>query len=181
MAADPVAARYAQALFEQAKTEDRLEETLAELALIGGLLRAHHDLRQFMGNPDVDIEDKVALLDRSLKGSWSALGRAFVQMVVALGRAEHLAEIADALQAAVDADEGRVRAVVRSAHRLSAAAFKRLRAALERRERRQVELREELDPELLGGLQVRLDHRVIDGSVRRQLADLRERLSTVRV
>ena len=181
MTADPVAARYAQALFEQAKAEGRRDETLAELALIGGLLREHPDLRQFMGNPDVEIEDKVALLDRSLKGSWSALGRAFVQMAVALGRVEHLAEIADALQAAVDADEGRVRAVVRSAHRLSASALKRLRAALERRERRQVELREELDPKLLGGLQVRLDHRVIDGSVRRQLADLRERLSAVRV
>jgi len=64
---------------------------------------------------------------------------------------------------------------------LKPAGLKRLRAALERREHRQVELREELDPELLGGLQVRLDHRVIDGSVRRQLADLRERLGAVRV
>ena len=36
-------------------------------------------------------------------------------------------------------------------------------------------------PELLGGLQVRLDHRVIDGSVRRQLIELRERLTTARV
>ncbi|MBI2094097.1 MAG: F0F1 ATP synthase subunit delta, partial [Candidatus Omnitrophica bacterium] len=58
---------------------------------------------------------------------------------------------------------------------------KRLRTILERREGKSVELTSEVDPALLGGLQVRLGNRVIDASIRRQLINLRERLEAVRV
>jgi len=181
MAHDPIATRYAQTLFDAAKAEGQRDETLQQLAFISGLLREHPDLRQFMGNPAVEAEDKVALLDRALKGAWPELVRAFVHMVIALGRAESLPGIAEAFQVAVDADERRARVVVRSARRLPAPVLRRLRAALERRERLEIDLHEELDPGLLGGLQIRLDHRLIDGSVRRQLSELRELLSVVRV
>ncbi len=181
MAQDPIASRYAQALFETAKAERAVERTQEELALIGQLFRDHPALRQFLRNPDVEPGDKVAVLDRALKGSWPPLVQAFLRMVLAMGRAELLPQVVAAFQAMVDADQGRLRAVVRSARPLPAPALKRLRAALERRERLTIELTTEVDPELLGGVQVRLDHRVIDGSVSRQLAELRERLHSVRV
>ncbi len=181
MAQDPIASRYAQALFEAAKTERAVDGTLEQMSLVGRLFLDHPDLRQFLRNPDVEPGDKVGVLDRALKGSWSALVQAFFRMLLAMGRAEYLPQVVDAFQALVDADQGRLRAVVRSARPLPAPLLKRLRSTLERREGLTLELAAEVDPELLGGLQVRLDHRVIDGSVRRQLVDLRERLSAVRV
>jgi len=180
-ALDLIASRYAQALFEAAKAERAVEQTLEELTLVGRLFHDHPDLRQLLRNPDVEPEDKVAVLGRALKGAWSGLVQAFLRMALAMGRAEHLPQMVDAFQAAVDADQGRLRAVVRSARPLSAPLLKRLKAALERRERLTIELSTEVDPELLGGVAIRLDHRVIDGSVRRQLVDLRERLHAVRV
>ena len=181
MTADPIAARYAQALFESAKAEGATVQTLEQLALLRRLLHDHANLRQFLGNPDVEPGEKVELLGRVLKGSWSPLVQAFVRMTVALGRVEWLPAIADALEAAVDEDEGRVRAIVRSAHPLAEPALKRLRAHLEQREGKTIDMRTEVDPALLGGLQVVLDYRVIDGSVRRQLTELREQLAAVRV
>ncbi len=181
MPLDPIATRYARALFEAAKADDELDEALEQLTLIGGFFQAHADLRQLMRNPGVDPEDKVGVLDRVLKGSWSALTRAFVEMVVSRERAEFLPQIAEALQAEVDADRGHLRVAVRSAHPLPAEVLARLGARLERQEHKQIELRTEIDPSLIGGVQVVLGHRVIDGSVRRQLVNLRERLSTVRV
>ena len=181
MAHDPVAARYARALFETAKADGTVDQALEQLLLIKQLLHNHPDLRQLMWNPDVDPDDKVGVYERVLKGSWSPLVRSFVHMVVSAGRAEFLAEIADALQAEVDKDEGRLHVVVRSTHPLSEPVLKRLRTKLERRERKQIDLHAEIAPELLGGLQIRLDHRVIDGSIQRQLADLRQQLKTVRV
>ena len=181
MAGDPIATRYAQALFEAAKGEDHVDRALQELMLVGRLLRDEPDLRQFLLNPDVDPPDKVGLLDRVLHGSWSDLVRAFVLMVVSLGRAESLAEMVVAFQEQVDADEGRVRVLVRSAHPLSETVLSRLRTRLEHRERKHIELTHEVAPELLGGLQLFLGHQVIDGSVQRQVLDLRERLTAVKV
>lgn len=181
MADDPIASRYAQALFEAAQADGQVEETLHDVMLLGALMRDEPALRQFLLNPDVDPGDKVGVLDRALKGSWSALLRAFVLMVVSLGRAEFLQEIAGAFRMIVDEAQGRLRVVVRSTHPLPPAVLDRLRVRLEHQERKQVELETELDPTLLGGVQIRLDHRVIDGSIQAQLSRLRERLLSVRV
>jgi F-type H+-transporting ATPase subunit delta len=181
MSYDPVAARYAQALFEAAKAEGQVDGTLEQIAFLGKLLRDSPDLRQLLLNPHVDPDDKVGVFDRLLSGSWPGLVRAFVRMVVSLRRAEALQNIVEAFGALVDEDRGLLRALVRSAHPLPEAVIERLRSRLEQRERKQIDLRAELAPELLGGLQIRLDHRVIDGSVRRALDELRQRLSAVRV
>ena len=181
MALDPIASRYAQALFETAKQEGALDEALEQLLLLDQLLSEQPDLRQFLGNPDVDLEDKVGLLHRALKGAWSKLVRAFVHMIVSMGRAQALAEIIEAFRAMVDADAGRIRVLVRSVHPLPDAALDRLRKKLEHREHKSIDVETELAPELLGGLQVMMGHRLIDGSVQRQLSDLRQQLTTVRV
>ena len=181
MAYDPIASRYAEALFESASAGGVVDETLRHLHLIGELCHEHPALRQLLLNPDVDPDQKVGVLDRTLASSWSELLRAFFTMVVSMGRTEFLPEIVEAFQALVDAAAGRLRVVVRSAHPLSDAVLQQLRTRLAHRERKSIELETELAPELLGGVQIRLDHRVIDGSVRRQLTELRERLSTVKV
>ena len=181
MPRDPVASRYAQAIFETAKTEGQIEEVGEQFALIGRLLRDHPDLRQLMRNPDVDPEDKVGVLDRTLKGSWSALVRAAIEMAVAMGRASSLPEITETFQDFVDEDQGRLRVVVRSAYPLPEAVLHRMRAMLEQRERKRIEMTSEVDRELLGGFQVRLDHRLIDGSIQRQLVELRQQLLSARV
>ena len=181
MASDLVASRYAQAAFEAATAEQHVDEALKDLTLLGSLIEEHPDLRELLYNPDVDPTEKVGLLDRALRGTWSALVQAFVEMVVSLGRAESLPEIIMAFREAVDAAQGRLRIVVRSAHPLPVAVLERLRTSVAHREHKEIELTAEVEPELLGGVQVLLDHREIDGSVRRQLSDLREQLKAVRV
>jgi len=181
MAYDPIASRYAQALFETAKSDQVVDQTLEQLTLIEDLLRHSPELCQLMGNPDVDPDDKVGVFDRVLQQSWSTLVKSFVNMVISLGRSESLVGIVEAFRDAVDVDHERLRVLVRSAHALSEATLKRLRTRLEQREGKQIELQTEVAPDLLGGLQLVLGHRLIDGSVQRQLTELKNRLSTVRV
>jgi len=181
MTMDPIAARYAQALFESVKAEGRIEPAQESLQLIRGMLRSEPELRQLLLNPDVEPEDKVRVLHQALQGSWPDVVRAFVLMAVSMGRAEHLSAMAEAFDALVDEDRGVLRAVIRSARPLSEKTLNRFREQLERMERKHVELATELAPELVGGVQIRLDHRVIDGSIRRELSELKERLMTVRV
>ena len=181
MAADPIASRYAQAAFEIAQREQSLTETLEQLTEIGQLIRRHEELLGLMINPDVDPDDKVGILSRLTNSSWSPFVNAFVEMVVARRRAEHFPQIMDAFRELVDGAQGRLRVLVRSAHPLSEEELTRLRAKLERDEHKQVQLEPEVVPTLIGGVQLFLGTRVIDGSVEGQVAQLRERLQSVRV
>ncbi|MBI3997376.1 MAG: ATP synthase F1 subunit delta [Candidatus Omnitrophica bacterium] len=177
---DPVASRYAHALFDAANAEGRADQALEQLTRIEQLMRGSPPLRELMGNPDVDPDDKAGILERVL-GDPSGFVRAFIHVVVARGRAESLPDIAETFQNLVDEQQGRLRVTVRSAHPLSEDVLTRLRATLAMREGKTIELTSEVDPALLGGLHIRLDHHVIDGTVQRQLHELRERLMTVRV
>ncbi len=181
MAHDAVAARYAESLFGVAKAQGHLDETLEQMTFLRWLLEDHQPLRELLFNPDVDPDDKMGVLGRVLTGRWSDLVQAFVRMVMAMDRVDSLPGIAEAFQEAVDREQGRLRVLVRSARALPEAVLARLREGLERRERKTIQLETAIDPQLLGGLQVQLDDRLIDGSVRRALDELRERLTSARV
>lgn len=181
MVPDPVAARYAQAFFDSAKAHDQIEEAREQLHQLGELLAGSEELRQLLGHPGISADEKVGIFERTLAGAWSAHVGAFVHMVISRGRAEFLGQIVEAFQAAVDADQKRLRVEVWSARPLSEAVLTGLRTRLARREDKTIELTAKLAPELLGGLQIHLGSRVIDSSVRRQLDDLRQQLKQVRV
>jgi F-type H+-transporting ATPase subunit delta len=181
MVRDAVAARYAEALFGASKAKRALDETLEQLTRLHQLLESHPDLKEFLYNPDVEPGEKLSVLAKARSGGWSDLVQAFLKMALAMGRAESLPGIAESFRDLVVREQGRLRVVVRSAHPLSDAELSRLRKRFETGEGRVVQLDTVIDPELLGGIQVQLDHRLVDGSVRRALEELRERLTHVRV
>lgn len=181
MADDPIASRYAQAAFETAKAEQQVDAVLEQLEFLERLLREQPEFATLLWNPDVDPDQKIRLLDRLYGGAWSSLVKALVEMAIGFGRVEYLPDIAHAFRGMVDVDRKRLRVTVRSVHPLSEATLARLQTDLERRERKTIEIQTETAPELIGGVQIVLDHRVIDGSVRRQLSELRQQLKSVRV
>ena len=181
MASDPVATRYAQAVFESAKAAGVLDVTVEQLTVVGTVIRYYAPLQALLGNPGLVPGEKVDIVERILKGSWSALVRSFVQLVMAFGRAELLPDAAQALQTMVDSEHKILRVTVRSAHPMPQRVIDRVRTRLERLEQKQVLVTTEVAGELLGGIQTVLGYQVIDSSVRRQLDDLRERLTSARV
>lgn len=180
MSTDPVAARYAQALCEHLAPDERLPAA-GELETLAQIIQQHATLSQFLRNPDVEVEDKVGVIGRLLGGTWAPHVRAFASVVLSMGRAEHLIGMSEAFRALVDRERRVVQATVRSARPLSESLKHRLQGWMEQREGATITVKEEVDPHLLGGLQIVLGHRVIDGSISTQLARLRQRLKSVRV
>ena len=181
MAKDPVAVRYAEALFEVGKREGRLTELAQELEELAALIRQHDALRELLLNPDVEIPDKLRVLGRLMGEAWSEPLPSFVRLALTMERPAQLVEMAEAMRRLVD-DEQRVRRVtVRTARALAPALRDRLVKWLSQREQATVTLVEEVDAGLLGGIQVTIGHRTFDGSVRAQLQRLHQRLRSVRV
>lgn len=178
---NPVADRYAGAFFEMAKQRGQLEEAWQHLQELKALILEHPDLRQLLLNPDVEGADKLRVLNRVSGGAWSADLQAFLRLVLERDRAQALVDIVGAFDQLVDAERGRLRVTIRSAHPLPDKLKDRIKQRLARWEHREIELTEETDPSLIGGLQVLLDHRLLDGSIKHHLEALRHRLKSVRV
>lgn len=173
----PVARRYAQALYQQAEATGQAAAVEADVALVGETFAASRELAAAVASPVVPREKKQAVLERLFADRLSPLTHGFVRLLLDKGREALVPEIASAYRALGDERTGTVEAVVRAAKTLAPDEADRLREALEARTGRRVRLRIEIDPDLIGGLVVRIGDVVFDRSVRHQLAQLRTGLA----
>lgn len=170
---------YAKALFELARERAQLDVIAGELDALADVFRSQPALRAFFARPWVAVAAKrAAAVELGMRLDVSPLGRDFLALVVAHGRAAHVEAIAAAFHELEDEAAGRVRARVRTAVALSDAE----RAALAGRLAgvlggKGVVLEEVVDRELLGGFVAEIGTVLVDGSLDGQLARMRERLA----
>jgi F-type H+-transporting ATPase subunit delta len=118
---------------------------------------------------------KAELLAASLPGVPRELVL-FLQAVVKRGRQLMLADIADAYSALLDQQHNRVRAGITLAREPDPALKQAIVGALEEALNKEVVAGWAVEPELIGGAVIRVGDRVMDGSVRRKLKQLRRQL-----
>ena len=173
-----VARRYAKALWELASQEGRLEAMGQELLRFERTLADEPDLRNVLLLPWTTAATKRAIVvAASERLGLSTLARNFLALVAQRRRMALLADIREAYQALADQAAGRVRARVRSAAPLNDAQRAALRERLGKRLGKTVLLDTAVDPSLLGGFVAEVGSRLLDMSLRGQLARLRERLA----
>lgn len=172
---DPVVTSYAQAILDVAQAEGVLARVEDDLFRFARTVDATPELRDRLVDPAIGIAGKLELLDELLGGHPQTA--AAVMWIVQSGRARQLTDIADALVALAAAARSAVVAEVRSAVDLTGDQRRKLATALEGSTGSQVELKVVVDPDVVGGIVVKMGDTVIDGSVARRLAELRGRLT----
>ena len=180
MKASPAVAKsYAKALFELARERGQAEPIDGELNRAADLVATDASLAAVLGRPWIAPAKKRQLAaEIGQRLELSALGRDFLALVAAQGRADHLGAIADAYRGMLDAEQGRVRVRVRTAVPLTEADRAGLSARLGRTfGGKQVAIEEVVDSQLLGGFVAEVGSFIVDGSLNGQLARLRERLT----
>lgn len=175
-----VAFRYARALAELVmKPGSGLEpeRAVAELGAFARALQDSEQLRHVLLSPVVPPPRKRALISRLVAGEGlSGLVQRFLYVVVDHRRVALLEDIREAFEIEMDRLRGLVRVDVASARELTGAQREALVGELARLTGQQPRLRFRLQPELIGGLAARVGSTVYDGSVRGQLAELRQRM-----
>jgi F-type H+-transporting ATPase subunit delta len=172
-----VGRRYARALFQIGVDRGTFERLGEELAQLADLFQSSTELRQTLENPVFRPSDKRAILEKILpRVTPTTEVQRFVLLLLERRRITALPAIARAYRELVDQHTGRVRAAVVSAQPLGPADLDRVRRSLERRTGKQVLVEASVDPALIGGVVARVGDLVLDGSVRTQLASLREKL-----
>lgn len=172
------ASRYAKALVNIAEKQGSLDETGVELAQLDEALD-NPELRKVLMNPRFSRPVRIGVIDEILRSSGaSELMQKFARLITEKDRISELPAISGRYQALADEMRGRVRAQVRTAFDLSDSAMEDLRKKLSEVSGKEVLLEVEKDSSLIGGLVCRMGGIVMDGSIRNQLKNLRESLST---
>lgn len=175
------AGRYATAWVALAHRHGELEAGLRDLAAVVELLSRQPLLARLLAHPEIAVAEKERLVTRLLTGRVTPWTLKLLTLLLWKRRLALLPAIVTEAERLRDQVEGIARGVVRTARPLSAPMLARLQERLSARLGRRLTLTAELEPALLGGASVQLGHLVFDGSVRRGLDRLRDRLMTLRV
>ena len=175
MAGAPKARRYARAAFDIAIEEDRLEGWLQDIQRAREALE-DDALRTYLELPKITLARKVDVLRESLSGL-NPLAQNLIGLLVSRGTVGLLPQIAEEYRRLMDAHQGRERAELVSAHPLEDQQRERVGRWLGQLLGKEVILTSREDPELLGGLVVRVGDSIIDGSTKGRLEAMRKDLA----
>lgn len=171
------ARRYAEAAFDLAKKQGKLERWLSDLRTAAGVL-AEPRLVQTLESPKWPRERKHQLLDASFTVAIDPLVHNLLYLLVDRGRVGLIRRIVDEFVSLYNREMGIVVAEVTTAVTLDEAQQKKVEQRLrDLTGARQIDLRLHTDPRIIGGLVARVGDTLYDGSVRTRLSELQERLS----
>jgi F-type H+-transporting ATPase subunit delta len=176
-----VARSYANALFELGERHGAHDDLVHGLNTMTSLLGSDPRIRSFMETPKIDIASKQQALRSALGSQVSTLFMNFMLVVLRKRRQRLLTEIAAAYRDLLDEKLDRVHVQVTVAHEPDEGLEEQIRVELARILGRSVLPHVHVDPAILGGIIVRYGDNVIDGSLRRRLIGLRQRLITASV
>jgi F-type H+-transporting ATPase subunit delta len=171
-----IARNYAEALLGLARKANDLPGWGAMIADVADAMERDERLRRFLESPRIGAGEKNAILSRAFADRMPRLFVRFLNALVNHRRQMLIPQIAAEYRNLVDEAEGRVHARVMVARPPSAEDEALVAGQLSRTFGKQVVPHFTVNPDLLGGIVVRIGDRVIDGSVRHRLSMLRRRL-----
>lgn len=170
------AKRYATALFEAAQKIGALDAVEKDLSSVIELMGHTPALRGMWESPLVPAGRKRDIIGKVLGKSLHPLTLAFLRLLVDKRREEVLDPVQFELRLLSDRANHLLRADAVFAVTPSSEERAALQHSLQERTGEQVQLTVEVDPDILGGVIVRMQDTIIDGSVRGALERLREQL-----
>jgi F-type H+-transporting ATPase subunit delta len=170
--------RYSKALMALAlEKNEPLGELQREIDEFSGALAAEPKLMSFLTDPNVLLDDRTRALDKILAAiETRPLITYLARLLLQKGRLVFLPDIVREFQQLVDTHEGVVRASVVSAKELTSEETETIRNLLQARFGKKIVLSVSIDPELIGGLVIKVGSLSFDGSIRSQLKDIQSQL-----
>lgn len=173
------ARRYATALLEIGKDLGQVEDILQDVQLIDDTMEGSRELVMFVNSPIIKYDVKMEALNEIFAERVQEVTNKFITLLARKGRVNLLHQIAKAYSEKYNEYAGIIEIDVHTAMPLNDQQKETLHQALEQRTDKKVKMSVVEDSSLKGGLSVRIDDTVIDGSVKHKLEELEHKfLST---
>jgi len=171
-----IARNYAGALLALARKADDLQAWGRMIDDVANAVERDDRLRRFLEAPQISAQQKNEVLAKAFEDRAPRLFLRYLQRLVMNRRQMLIPEIANEYRDLVDEVEGRVHAQVTVAKPVDEAERAEIGRYLSKTLGKPVVPQVRVNPNILGGVIVRVGDRVMDGSVRRRLGILRSRM-----
>jgi F-type H+-transporting ATPase subunit delta len=175
-----LAERYAVALFDLADERRTLDEVASDLRQLREMLEASGDFLRLIRSPILSRSDQAKAIGvLAERAGLSSLVRDFLAVVARNRRLFAVPAIIAAFLQKLAARRGEVSAQVTAARPLSEAQLAALNEQLRRSIGSRVSVDVRVDPELIGGMIVKVGSRMVDGSVKSKLQRLQLAMKSI--
>ena len=173
---EEIAQVYARALFEVAKEQDKLDVVREQLGQFADALNGNGDLRVFFFSPYFSTEEKKDGLKRMLDGADPAIEN-FLQSLLERHRMPVIFRIRATYEQLWDQENKLLPVQVTSAVELDEATVKSIGERIGEQTGQRVELTSTVDPDILGGIVLRVGNSILDASIKHRLDQLRKHVA----
>lgn len=172
-----IARRYALALYEEAERQNLLDKVDEDIEMLRASFETSRQLVLLFESPIIPREKKAAIIQQLFADRIHPITLRFLRLLIEKEREDIFPSVVLAFRKHHDSQLGITEARAKVPLPLRPEEEKRLIEALERITGKRIRLQVEQDPEMIGGVVVRVGDTVYDGSVRNQLASLREQFA----
>ena len=173
---EEIASVYARSLFEVAKDQDKLDGIHDELGAFADALNESRQLQVFLFSPYFSTKEKADGLDKAISGADQTFLN-FLRLLIEKHRMPAVFRVRAEFDKLWE-DENRLLPVtITSAVELPQATVKQIGDRISEQTERKVELSANVDPDILGGIVVRVGNSVLDASIRNRLENFRKQVA----
>ena len=170
--------RYALALYEVAEKKGKVDEYLGDLREICNLIDNNNDFLEVIKHPQIGTKQKKKTFINIFKDKIDEELLSFLLILIEKDRILFLKEKIKEMEKIHLERLNVLQGIVKTTIPLEEYEYNALVEKLEKKYNKDIILKKIIDPEILGGIYVRIGNDVIDGTVRTRLDDLRKLMLT---
>jgi ATP synthase F1 delta subunit len=164
---------YGNALFQAAKEVGKVKPILEDAYGVLGVLEREPDLLAFLNTPAIAAKEKKEVVARIFDGRISDELLNLLRVLIDKGRTRHYSKIVDTFKRLIDKEEGFSYGKILSVGPLSEERLSRFEEETGKLLKMNVKLENSTASDLIGGVMVYIDGKIIDASIKGRLKDLK--------
>ena len=169
-----VGERYAQALFDVAKKNNRVDENTEILTALGDSIENNLDVKRVLMSPIVASNDKLAMLKSAVGQEMTEELSTFFDLLAKNNRLDSIPEIVKAFKTALTKSSGVMNGEVNSATQLTDQEKTEVQKIIENKLSQKVNLQFNVNPKMIGGIEAKVGSYIFEDSIKSHMQKLND-------
>ena len=167
-----------EALIETADRENKTRKVTTDIVSFYDVITAEETLKKILGSSAYETSERIAIInDLGKKSGFDTLATNFVGLSIELGKFKTLLKSKESILRRLRKASGTSRAEITFGENPSELDLNKIKEGLEKLTGGEVEIEVKIDPTIIGGIIVKVEDKVFDGSIKTQLERIREVLT----
>lgn len=181
MVANEIARVYAKSFIDIGKEKGIIESLDEEMSVLAGIVRDDADLRALLASPNISKDSKKDFIQKVLSGSFSEITVNLINVLIDNDRQDLIPDVYEFMGLLIDDIKNRQRVTLVSSEALSQTLCDKIASELGSKLNKTIILKTEIDQNILGGIIIKIGDTVINGSLIKDLNNIKQTLLNSKV